>query len=345
MQDMQAVVFKGVGEFELTRRPVPRIKKENEMLVKILAASICGTDVHILSDPPGYEATPGIILGHEFVGEVIEVGQCVRTFKPGDRLICDNNLPCGVCPACQSGNYNVCENVEAMGVQIDGVFCEYAVIPESSAVKISRDLPIDRAIFAEPLNCVMGGVARLKVIPGDTALVLGGGPIGMYYASLLKANGAGKVYVSEVSDYRREYALKSGADRVINPMQEDLEKEIMAATDGCGADIVVDAVGILINDAIKCVKPAGQILLFGLNACKQQTICQTEITRKGLTVLGSFIGCNVLLATARLLESGIVNFDHLVTHRLPLREFEKGLEAMRSGKAFEVILYPFDDIR
>lgn len=345
MQEMQAVVFKSVGEFEVTKRPVPHITREKEMLVKILAASICGTDVHILSDPPGYEGTPGIILGHEFVGEVVEVGKCVRTFQPGDRLICDNNLPCGVCDACQSGNYNVCENVEAMGVQIDGVFCEYAVIPESSAVKISKTLPIDRAIFAEPLNCVMGGVAKLKVLPGDSVLVLGGGPIGMYYTSILKANGAGRVFVSEVSEYRKEYAMKSGADAVINPLESDLKEEIMKATGGRGVDIVVDAVGTLINDAVQCVKPAGQVLLFGLNACAHQTICQTEITRKGITIMGSFIGCNVLLATAKLLESGLVNFDHLITHRLPLKDFETGLEAMRNGQAFEVILYPFDDIR
>ena len=147
MKEMQAVVYQGPGEYAIEKRPVPEIKSENGMLVKILAASICGTDVHILADPPEYEAVPGIILGHEFVGEVVEVGKKVKVFQPGDHLICDNNLPCGACPACQEGNYNVCENVEAMGVQIDGVFCEYAVIPEISAVKINKDLALDKSIF------------------------------------------------------------------------------------------------------------------------------------------------------------------------------------------------------
>lgn len=345
MKEMQAVVYTEVGKYEITKRPVPQIKSGNQMLVKVLAASICGTDVHILATPPGYEGTPGIILGHEFVGEVVEVGSEVQGFKPGDRLICDNNLQCGACSACQAGNYNVCENVKAMGVQIDGVFCEYAVIPESSAVKVYKDLPIDKAIFAEPLNCVMGGVQSLKVIPGTTVLVLGGGPIGMYYASLLKANGAGKVIVSEVSEFRTEYLLKSGADRIINPVKQNLKEEIMKETNGHGVDIVVDAVGVLINDAIECVKPAGQVQLFGLNASAKQTICQTDITRKGITITGSFIGCYTLLATAKLLECGLVNFEHLITHRLPLKDFAIGLEAMRSGEALEVILYPFDDIR
>ena len=345
MMEMKAVVYEGPGKYSITTRPVPEIKREDQMLVKVLAASICGTDVHILADPPEYEATPGIVLGHEFVGEVLEVGSGVKTFKAGDHLICDNNLQCGVCPDCQEGNYNVCSNVQAMGVQIDGVFSQYAVIPESSAVKIDKDVPLDRAIFAEPLNCVMGAVKKLKVMPGDNVVILGGGPIGMYFATLLKMSGAGKVLVSEVSEFRAEYALKSGADRIINPMKEDLAAEVKKETHGRGADIVVDAVGVLINDAVKCVKPAGQVLLFGLNQNARQEVCQSDWTRQGITIYGSFIGCYTLQTVGKVLESGAINFDHLITHRLPLEDFAEGLAAMRAGTAFEVILYPWEDIR
>lgn len=343
--EMQAIIFKKAGEYEVTRRPVPRIQNENQMLVKVLAASICGTDVHILANPPEYEATPGVIIGHEFVGEVVEIGPGVKTFQVGDHLICDNNLQCGVCPACQEGHYNVCPNVTAMGMQVDGVFAQYAVLPEFSAVKISKDVPIDRAIFAEPLNCVMGAVKKLKVLPGDIVTILGGGPIGMYFTSLMKMSGAGKVIVSEVSEFRGEYALKSGADRIINPTKENLEEEILKETDGRGADIVIDAVGVLVNDAVKCVKPAGQVVLFGLNQNARQEVCQSDWTRKGITIYGSFIGCYTLQTVAKALESGKVNFDHLITHRLALDEFGEGLEAMRNGTAFEVILYPWEDIR
>lgn len=343
MADMQAVVFTDVGKYEITTRPVPEIKADDQMLVKILAASICGTDVHILSDPPGYEATPGIILGHEFVGEVVEAGPAVTMFKPGDRLIYDNNLQCGVCPSCQEGHYNLCTNVQAMGVQIDGVFAQYAVVPEFNAVKISSDLTVEQAIFAEPLNCVMGAVKRVKVLPGDNVLVLGGGPAGLYYTSLLKKSGAGKVIVSEVSEFRAGYALRTGADRVIDPSKEDLYEEVLKETQGMGADIVVDAVGVLVNDAVKCVKPAGQVVLYGLNQSATQQINQSAITKKGLTILGNFIGCYTLRTVAKALESGTVDFTHMITHKLPLADFEEGLDAMRKGTALEVVLYPWGE--
>lgn len=345
MENMKAVIFKDIGQFEVTERPVPQIEKDNDILIKILAASICGTDMHILADPPEYFAEKGVILGHECVGEVVACGAGVKGFEPGDHLILDNNIQCGVCPSCLEGNANVCEDVKAMGQQIDGVFAQYAVVPESNVVKIKKETPIDTAIFAEPLNCVMGGVKKLKVMPGDNVLILGGGPIGMYFATLMKKEGAGKVFVSEPNAFRAEYALKSGADRVINPIEENLHEEIMKETDGRGCDIVIECVGVLINDAIDNIKPAGQILLFGLNANAKQEICMSNIVRKGVTVYGNFIGNGVLGTVGKMLDAGLVNFDHLITHRLPLEKFGEGVEAMKSGKAFEVVLYPFEEMR
>lgn len=341
---MDAIVFSDIGKYEFTKRPIPEITNNNEIKIKILAASICGTDVHILGNPPGVIANKGIILGHECVSAVVEVGSGVSSFQAGDHIILDNNLVCGVCPACQSGRSNLCSNMSSMGVHIDGVFAQYAVIPESVAVKISKDIPIDKAIFAEPLNCVMGGIKKLKIMPGDTALILGGGPIGLYYTSIIKACGAGKVIVSEVSDFRKEHAIKNGAKRVINPLEENLKEVILQETDGKGADIVVDAVGVLLPDAIQTVCNGGDILLFGMNANAKQEISQNDITARGITIYGNFIGLNTLKNVANILENNVVNFESMITHRLKLSEFEKGLEAMRKGQALEVILYPFDEI-
>jgi len=342
--DQDAIIYAGPGTFKLVKKPIPTIKNGNDILIKILAASICGTDVHILANPPEYPATCGVTIGHELVGEVAEIGPEVKGFKPGDHLIMDNNLACGVCECCHTGDYNVCPNMKSLGMEIDGAFAQYCVCPETNVVKINKDVPIDRAIFAEPLNCVMGGFKKLKIMPGDKVLILGGGPIGMYYTRMFKKSGAGTVMVSEVSEFRTEYVKKSGADFVVNPVIDNLEEKVREQMP-CGADIVVDCVGTLIGDALKCVRSGGTVLLFGLNSNAKQTICQCDITRKGVDVLGTFIGHNTLQAVANGLNSGLFDFEYLITHKLPLKEFGKGLEAMRSGKAFEVVLYPWDDIR
>ncbi len=338
---MDAVVFTQPGQYEITQRPIPAISAPNEVLVKILAASICGTDVHILSNPPGVIANPGIILGHECVGEIVEVGERVKAFQAGDRVVADNNLPCGICPACLGGNSNLCQNMASMGVHIDGVFAQYAVFPEQALVKVSAGLPLAKAIFAEPLNCVMGAMKKLKVMPGDTVLILGGGPIGLYFAGLMRASGAGKILVSEISEFRKEFARKQGATRIISPDKEDLKAAVLAETRGVGADIVIDAVGVLINDAIATVKNGGSILLFGMNAKARQEISQNSITARGITIYGNFIGLNTLVNVVNSLENNVVDFENLVTHQMPLRDFPIGLEAMRKGQAMEVILYPF----
>lgn len=339
-----AIIYAGPGKYELVKKPIPEIKKGNEILVKVLAASICGTDVHILADPPEYPAVPGVTIGHELVGEVVECGPDVLGFKPGDHLIMDNNLQCGVCDCCKTGDYNVCPDMKSLGMQLDGAFAQYCVCPETNVVKINKEVPIDKAIFAEPLNCVMGGLKKLKVMPGDNVVILGGGPIGMYYAKLMKQIGAGKIIVTEISEFRAGYVKQSGADLVVNPDKENL-KEIVEREMPGGADIVVDCVGILINDALDCVRPGGTIQLFGLNENERQTICQSTITRQGLTILGTFIGNHTLQVVANGLNNDLFDFDFLITHKLPLKDFGIGLEAMRNGTAFEVILYPWDDIR
>ncbi|MDR0887031.1 MAG: alcohol dehydrogenase catalytic domain-containing protein [Clostridiales Family XIII bacterium] len=338
---MKAIVFTETGKFEYTDYPEPQLKKDDDVKFKIIAASICGTDVHLLSNPPGIVGTPGIVLGHECVGEVVEVGTDVISLAIGDRIIFDNNVPCGVCPACQTGNSNLCQNMGSMGVFEDGVFAQYAVAPERQMVKIPLDIPLDQAIFAEPLNCVMGAIKKLKVMPGDNVLVLGGGPIGLYFTTLLKASGAGKVLVSEVSEFRTKYAYQQGANRVIHPLTENLVEVIKNETNGQGVDIVIDAVGVLLADAIKAVKRGGSILLFGQNDKARQEISQGDIVSRGLTIYGNFIGHYTLYNVAKLLNSGIVDFSPMITHRLALSDFGIGLDAMRKGVALEVVLDPW----
>lgn len=341
-ETMKAVIYAGPGKYEIVDKEIPQVKKATDVLVKVLAASVCGTDVHILADPPEYPATVGTTIGHELVGEVVDYGSEVTGFQVGDRIIMDNNIECGVCEACQSGNYNVCPNMKSLGMEIDGAFAQYCVCPETKMVKINKDVPVENAIFAEPLNCVMGGIKKLKVMPGDSVLILGGGPIGMYFAEILKRMGAGIVAVSEMSEFRIEYLKKGSTDVIINPAKDDLDQRVAESLGG-KVDIVIDCVGILLNDAIRNVKPGGTILLFGLNQSTKIEICQGDITRNGISVLGTFIGNDTLQTVAKGLNTNALNFEFMITHKLPLTEFGTALEAMRKGEALEVVLYPWEE--
>ena len=341
---MDCVVFTQRGKYEITKREVPSIKKPNECLIKILAASICGTDVHILADPPVYPATPGTIIGHEIVGEVVECGPGVMNFKPGDRIIMDNNIACGTCEICAKGDYNVCPNMKSIGMEYDGAFAQYLVAPDTNIFKINKDVPLDQAIFAEPLNVCVGGMKKIKVMPGDNVVIIGGGPIGIYFAKLCKIAGAGKVIITGRSPKRRPYIEKSGADRIVNTREEDLYA-IVKEEMPYGADITIECVGTMIKECIDLVRPGGTVLVCGLNELATQEISQHVIARNGINVLGTFIGVNVMQTVANGLNSGLLDFSFMITHRLPLKEFTTGYEAMKNGEALEVILYPWDDVR
>jgi threonine dehydrogenase-like Zn-dependent dehydrogenase len=340
MQEMNAITFKDIGIFEYGKRMFPKIKNPTDVLVSVEAASICGTDVHLLNDPPGFIGTKGIILGHECVGKVQEIGPNVGGLKGGDRVVLEPNIACGYCTYCRRGVPNMCENDVILGVTIDGVFADYFVAPERSLVKVPADMPPEIAVFAEPVNCVMGAMNKIRLLPGQSALVFGAGPIGLYFTMLLKSNGAGKVIVSEPSEFRREYAKKVGADIVINPKESNLLETVKAETEGLGTDVTVDAVGVLSPDAIACTARAGKVVLFGQNGTVKETICQNDITRNGLTVLGNYIGLFTLTSTVKLLESNLIPVEKIITHKLSLSDFSTGLDAMRKGTALEVILYP-----
>ncbi len=336
---MKAAVFEAPGELKLTTAPIPEIKRNDDVLLKVEAASICGTDMHILHVPPGMPANIGTILGHEYIGEIIELGRDVKNFNVGDRVVLDPNINCGSCYYCSIGHTNMCENVTVLGIFIDGGFAEYNVAPAKALFKISKDVPTEVAIFAEPLACVVNAMHKIQLDVGESALVLGAGPIGLYFTQLLKASGAGKIFVAEISEMRAKCAYESGATRVIDPTKESLEEIVQSETID-GVDVSIDAVGVLIDEALTCTRRGGRILLFGQNSQARQEICQNDITRKDLTVIGNYISQNQFPATVKILERGILPLEKLVTHKLPLERIGEGIEAMKKGEAIETIIYP-----
>lgn len=336
---MKAVIFEGEGKYSIKDVPEPKIEKPTDALLEVLAASICGTDLHILEVPPGHPATPGVILGHEYVGRVIEVGSEVQNLRPGDHVVVDPNITCGFCDYCRLGLPNMCENMTTLGIFINGGFAKYNVAPAKQLYKISKDLPIEEAIFAEPLSCVLNATRKIALHPGESAVVLGAGPIGLYFTMLLKSAGGYPVIVSEPHPFRRSKALEVGADIVVNPKEEDLREKVFKATK-LGADVVVDAVGVLLEDALKVVRRGGRVLLFGQNAQYVNKIRQNDITRNEITVMGSYIANRTFPMVVKVLEAGLLPLTKLITDRIKISEFEKGLAKMREGNAIEVMVYP-----
>ncbi|MBI1764003.1 MAG: alcohol dehydrogenase catalytic domain-containing protein [Acidobacteria bacterium] len=334
---MQAIVFHGDGKWGLESAPQPQLAAHDDVLLRVDRAGICGTDLHILSTPPGHPATPGSILGHEYVATVVDAGDGVTHLQRGDHVVIDPNITCGLCQYCRAGMTNVCERMTTLGIFRHGGLAEYNVAPAKALHRISNDVPVERAALAEPLACVWHAFEKAQLTPGESVAILGAGPIGLLFQLLFKAAGAGKVFLVEPADYRRQTAEELGADGAFTPA--DSVEAIKAAT-GLGADIVVDAVGSLLPEALQLVRFGGRVILFGMNLHAERTLNQYHPTRYEITIIGSFIQRTAFPKVVRALESNIVPVEKLITHRIGLGELGAGLEALRNGRAIKVLVQP-----
>jgi threonine dehydrogenase-like Zn-dependent dehydrogenase len=336
---MQALVFEGDGKYAVREMPTPRIAADDQVLLRVDRASICGTDIHILSVPPGHPATAGSILGHEYTATVIDAGAGNRYLAKGDRVVIDPNLTCGLCDYCRRGLTNSCENMTTLGIFIHGGLAEYNVAPLKALHKISRDVPPERATLAEPLSCVLHAYEQAAITPGENIVILGGGPIGLLFLLLYQAAGAGKVMVVEPVAFRQERALACGATAVIDPKSEDVRAAVLEQT-VLGGDVVIDAAGTLLPDCLNLVRRGGRVVLFGMNLHGERSVNQYWITRHQVSIIGSFIQQTAFPKVVKLLESGRLPVEKLVTHQLRLPEIAEGLDAMRSGRAIKVVVAP-----
>lgn len=336
---MRAAVFKRTGVLEIEKVAVPQIEAPDEIIVEVELCSICGTDVHIMEIPPGYEALPNTILGHELVGKVVSIGDAVTTIKPGDRVVTNPNDYCGACEYCKQNLPNFCINIKPMGIETNGGFAEYVKLTEKVAYKISDDLPAKYAAFAEPLACLMNGRQKLPVKPGDSVLICGAGAIGLLFVQIFKNSGAYPIIVSEPVESRRKTALEVGADFVVDPTVGDVTGSIFAHT-SIGADYAIDVVGSQLQTCLNGTRKGGTILLFGLNSKSQALLMQSEITMSEKKVLGTWIANASFIPAVRILESGMLNLDPLITHTLPLEKIIEGIEILKNGEGIEVLIDP-----
>ncbi len=342
---MKAGVLKNVNEISYMNIAEPQLEP-GDLLLKVKAATVCGTDLRILRG----KKTSGIrypsVLGHEFAG-VVEHNGGNHHYKVGDAVCVCPQFTCGHCEYCIRGAENLCRNMTAMGYEIDGAFAEYVRIPASGVASgnvfaVPGGLSFEKAALAEPLACVMNGQERVGVYMGDVVVVLGAGPIGILHVKLARLSGARLVVVSEPNPVRREAALKAGAGLVIDPTAEDLNACVRAATDGLGADVAICAIGVptLANDAIGVVRHRGRVSLFaGFNKGAQAEIDVNAIHYNELVVTGSFGLTRLQFERAlKVIASGNLEVDSLLTHRFALEEIATALSTAEQGSAIKVAI-------
>ncbi|MCD6451778.1 MAG: L-threonine 3-dehydrogenase [Acidobacteria bacterium] len=331
---------------ELDEVDIPTIKP-NEILVKVKATSICGTDVHIYSWDPWAEGRikPPMIFGHECAGEVVEVGKDVRSIKVGDYVSAETHIPCGHCYQCRTGDQHLCQNLKILGVDVNGCFAEYVAIPEICAWKNDPSLPPDIACLKEPLGNATYAVMESEVT-AKTVAIIGDGPIGIFATAIAKAAGAAFIFLVGKSPYRMELAKKMNPDLLLNVDEVDVVETIMEETKGIGVDVVIEMSGsrLGIEQGFKILRRAGTFTAFGIPKGKIEFDLSENVIFKGARIIG--INGRKMFDTwyqmSRFLERGKIDIAPVVTHRFPLTKFEEGIslplsEERNCGK---VVFFP-----
>jgi len=318
MDKMKALVFKDVGKMVLEDIAVPRVKDPDDVLLKVKAVGVCGTDVKILEGKHHFK--PNTVLGHEFCGEVVEVGTHVRHVKLGDRVAIDNNIRCGFCSFCRMGMSSQCIEIKtsALGVMRDGGYAEYCLVPEKQCFVLPPEIDDVLGTQVETLATVVNGMNTLQMLPYDYVMILGFGPIGYLFAQFAK-NIAAKVAVTEIDPFRISVAKACGLT-VWNPNEADVASKITEFTYGRKADIVVEATGNALETALKCVTPGGKVLPFGMDSSIKTTVVPNEITRWATKILGLYLGQNTMVPSIRIFQEQRLNMKPYFTKVIPLSE-------------------------
>lgn len=347
---MQAAVYYGANDLRIERRSIPEIG-EDEVLVAVKAASICGTDLRIYQGghrkfPPGTVR----ILGHEVVGEIAAAGTKVSDVEVGNRVFIAPNIGCGVCRQCTSGRNNLCPDYTALGVTIDGAFAEFMRVPaqgihQGNLIPIGDRIDMAVAALIEPFACVLHGQDAIQPLPGESVLIVGAGPIGLMHLLLARFRGAGRVLVSEISDARLAAAKNFGADDLIHPEKENLQDRVMKATGGEGADVIIVAAPSpgAQGQAPEIAAVGGRINFFGGLSKENPTIELNSnlVHYKELVVTGT-TGCSThdCRRAAEIVLANKVDLSGLVSKRYPLERSVEAFEEAQKREGYKVVLEP-----
>jgi threonine dehydrogenase-like Zn-dependent dehydrogenase len=346
---MMAIVKKrsGVG-VEVCEVPVPTCG-EGEILVRVEGASLCGSDLHIYEWSPSYRWLPlPVILGHEFAGQVVEVGEGVSHVRPGDRITASPYISCGNCPRCLGGNGQHCLEMRILGLSADGAFAQYVRLPKNSRLfLLPPEMDAERGALLEPFCVALNAVDRSGIKFGQTAFVLGPGPIGLLTLMLLRSVGVSWVGVAgRASDELRiQRARELGADLLVDVDHEDGIRKVREAMEGLGesgVDLVFEATGDpgSVSQALEMVRPEGKVILMGIHS-GDAAVNPTSVVRGRISIIGAYTyEQDTWLRALRYLTVRDLAVESVISHRLPLTAASEGFALARRGEALKVLFRP-----
>lgn len=353
-EKMKAVVAYAPGDYRYMEVDTPKRLNEEEIIIKVEACGICAGDVKAYAGAPSFwgdENQPAyikapVIPGHEFIGHIVDIGSNVEGFEIGDRVISEQIVPCWNCRFCNRGQYWQCEKHDLYGFQnnVNGGMAEYMKFTkEAINYKVPKDLPIEQAILIEPYACSLHAVQRAQIQIGDFVVQSGAGTLGLGMVGAAKKAGAGTLLVLDLVDSRLELAKKFGADIVLNPSKVNVVEEIKKMTDGYGCDVYIEATGhpASVQQGLLAIRRLGRFVEFSV--FKELVTVDWSIIgdRKELDVLGSHLGPYCYPIVIEGIAKGDFPTEGVVTHKLPLSQFEAGFRMVESGKdSLKVILIP-----
>lgn len=317
----------------------------NEVLIRVSANSVCGTDLHIYewNSWARSRIKPPQIMGHEMTGVVARVGEAVTSVGEGDSVSVETHIPCGFCYQCRTGRSEVCQNLKILGVDRDGAFAEYVAVPEIDVWKNDPKMPPEIATIQENLGNAIDTVLA-EDVAGKTVAVLGCGPVGLFAIGIARISGATKILATDINRYRLQIAKAMGAHEAFNARETDVVAAVKEATAGDGVDVVLEMSGnsVALNQGIQMITSGGRLSLLGLFDGDVTVDLNEGVIMKGVRVYG--ITGRRMFSTwykaKRFLESGLLDLTPVITHRFGLEEFDAAMKLMKSGECGKIVFFP-----
>jgi len=318
---MKALCVQSPNNIVIEERPMPATISSTEVLIKVKAGGICGSDVHIYHGSSPVASYPRVI-GHEIVGEIVQTGNEVKGFVAGDRVIIDPVISCGHCYQCRIGRRNVCGKLRVRSVHVDGGYQEYMVMPQENIYQLPENLSWEEAVMIEPFTIAEQVCSRAAITKDDIVFIMGAGPVGLSILKMVKLYGA-TCFISDVMDYKLDIAKQYGADMVINARTHDTKEEILKLTEGNGATVVIDAACTTksFEQALGYVCAAGRVITLGFGAAAS-AISQLSITAREIDVRGSRLHNNKFPTVIEYFRSGKLSVKYMITHRFHFTDIQ-----------------------